>query len=476
MERWSVGTLEHSSSTSTTHVDDHWRVSPDVLSDPGGHDREADVSSAPRFVPHDWMPDYWSDLTNPEQAREAHQEDRRYAVQANLQRCYEVRQVDRLLESGVSALAECIASRPALIVTTPTVARLYGIRLQARLRSQRILVPIAVVGCREGRKTMRQVERLCAEAHSRGLGRKSVLIGLGGGVCTDLVTMAASLIRRGIAYVRIPTTLLGQVDAGIGIKGAVNTAYKKSALGCYYPPESVFVDTNFLRTLPHRHISAGLAEMLKVALVCDPELFGCLERHASQLLEYGFDEPRLESQEIIWRSISRMLDELSCNLYENQSYKRLVDFGHTFSPLIEASSGFRVPHGEAVAVDMALSCAVACRLGLLDESSRDRAILAIMACGLPINSSILTADLCADALREATAHRAGSLNLVVPKSLGCGDFIERVQDVPIQFLRSAIVWLSSFAREASIRRRPGWVSPDKPLSASQRTGARAAIA
>lgn len=399
---------------------------------------------------------------------------RLYSIQTSLRRGYEVRQTEGILGSSLSLLSERIAARSALIVTTPTVAQLYGFPLQEGFRSHGIKVPLMVLRCREWTKTMQQVEHLCSEVYAQRLDRKSLLIGLGGGVCTDLVTMAASLIRRGISHVRIPTTLLGQVDAGIGIKGAVNTNYKKSALGCYHPPEVVFVDPSFLRTLPPRHISSGLAEMIKIALVCDRDLFQLLERNVSQFLESCFAEPARESSEAIWRSVLRMLEQLASNLYEDQTYKRLVDFGHTFSPLLEAFSGFRLSHGDAVAIDMALSCAVACELGLLDEASRDRAIYLIAASSLPIHSRILSSELCADALREATDHRGGSLNLVVPTSLGRGDFIEMAQDVPVPALKSAIECLESFTSERLAGNERYWVSHRAHVAVSRTLKARAA--
>jgi 3-dehydroquinate synthetase len=271
-----------------------------------------------------------------------------------------------------------------------------------------------------------------------------VLIGLGGGVCTDLVTMAAALVRRGIRYIRIPTTLMGQVDAGIGIKGAVNAMQKKSALGCFYSPKAVFLDPSFLTSLPLRHLSAGTAEIIKVALVSDQVLFQLLEKSGRQLLASGFASPREESRAVIWCSAVRMLEELSCNLYEDRGYIRLMDFGHTFSPLLESRSGFRLLHGEAVAIDMALTIALAKEMGFLTEKDRDRAVSAIATSGLPIISDLLTEDFCAESFRETAAHRGGTLNFVVPIELGRAEFVERAEQIPISRLRSALTWLRCF--------------------------------
>jgi len=363
------------------------------------------------------------------------------SVRADLQRRYEVSLSENLLVGSLYTLAARIGSRHALIVTSPTVAKLYGSTLQRGLRSNGLSVPMLVIRCSERSKTMRQVEHICSEAYAHGLGRKSVLIGFGGGVCIDLVTMAASLMRRGICHIRIPTTLIGQVDAAIGIKGAVNTPRKKSALGCFYAPESVFIDPSFLKTLPLRHLSAGMAEMIKVALVCDERLFCLLKQCVSQLLESRFGAP--ESREIVWRSVVATLKELSSNLYEDRTYRRLLDFGHTFSPLLEARSEFRISHGEAVAIDMSLTVGIASQLGLLNERSRDLAVSVIAAACLPINSGLLTEELCTEALHQTTAHRGGSLNFVTPIGLGRSIFIEQSQEIPKPLLSSALAWLAS---------------------------------
>ena len=369
-----------------------------------------------------------------------------FAICANRQRHYRVTLNENLSQTGMRQLAENIGSRQALIVTTPTVSRLYGSALQRELELVGCSVPMLVLKCTERSKTMREVEYISSQAYSHGLGRNSVLIGVGGGVCTDLVTMAASLVRRGIGHVRVPTTLIGQVDAGIGIKGAVNTPQKKSALGCFYAPDAVLIEPLFLKTLPSRHISSGLAEIIKLALVCDRNLFCLLERHASKLLESRFSAPHDESRAVLWGSVVGMLEELSGNLYEDQGYQRLMDFGHTFSPLLEVRSRFRLSHGEAVAVDMALTIAMASQLGALADHDRDRALSVIAASSLPLRSELLTEALCIDSFRQTTIHRGGALNFVLPTSLGRAEFVKHASEIPFSLLRSALRWLASVER------------------------------
>jgi 3-dehydroquinate synthetase len=365
------------------------------------------------------------------------------ALEASSLRCesskyYDVLFLEGLLHPTRPFLADILGKRRALLVTTPTVARLYGSRLRALIDAHALDVSVLELACSEQNKNLDLVSRVCGRALELGLDRRGVLIGLGGGVCTDLVTVAASWIRRGIAHIRIPTTLVGQIDAGIGIKGGVNFQGKKSFLGCFHPPEAVLIDPLFLRSLPVDALRCGLAEILKIALVRDEALFDLVEARATSFLASGFAKPRAAARKVLWSAVERMLQELAANAYENETYQRLVDFGHTFSPLLEAVTRFALPHGQAVAVDMALSAVLAAELGLLQPEVCQRILWAIAAAGLPIHSAHLTPSLCREALHEATRHRGGALNLVLPVAIGKATFLESAADLPHLVLERAI--------------------------------------
>lgn len=305
-------------------------------------------------------------------------------------------------------------------------------------------VRLVEVACDERGKDLSQVERLCGEAVRAGLGRQDFLVGVGGGVCTDLCTVAASLTKRGIRHVRVPTTLVGQVDASIGVKGAVNFGGLKSHLGCFHAPWRVLVLPEFLATLPLRRLREGLAEIVKIALVRDPALFDLVERHGRSLLAAGFQAPRSVAWEVLERASLRMIEELQPNLFEDRTYERLVDFGHTWSVPLEPATGHALSHGEAVAVDMALSLEIAALLGLAPPTLRDRVHTLLRQLGLPTWSEQLDLDLCRAALRQAAAHRGGRPNLVLPTQVGRAVFLtsEAVLDsallgAALQRLRSA---------------------------------------
>jgi 2-epi-5-epi-valiolone synthase len=348
-----------------------------------------------------------------------------------------------IASEDLALVTDAIGGMRTLIVTTPTVAHLHGKQIFSALRQQGEDVSLLVLNCTERNKTMEQVERVCAEALRLGLDRRAVLLAMGGGVVTDIVTISASWIRRGITTIRIPTTLIGQVDAAVGIKGAVNFQGRKSYLGCFYAPASVFIDPSRLSTLPDQHVRDGLAEIIKIALVRDSHLFDLVERYSGPVRESRFAQPDDVGREIIWRSVLRMLEELESNIFEDQTYMRLVDMGHTFSPALEAATGFTLSHGEAVAIDIALTCAVAACLGSMTAHDRDRVIAAIQEVGLPLNHAALTPDLCRRALGEATRHRGGALNLPLPAAIGEATFLRKLADLPASVLSESLQWLQA---------------------------------
>jgi len=331
---------------------------------------------------------------------------------------------------------DLVSDRDALIVTTPTVACLYGESAMSLLRQRATNVEMLVLQCDEEHKTMDEVGLICRRALDVGLGRTGVLVALGGGVCSDLVTVAAAIIRRGIGHVRMPTTLVGQVDAGIGIKGATNHFGRKSFLGVFHPPRGVLIDSRVLASLPTPFVRDGIAEIIKVAVVLDAGLLRQLHIEGRTLLESGFQSECGDA--VIGSAITAMLDELEPNIFESNTYRRLVDFGHTFSPALESACGFAISHGQAVAVDIALSSALAVELEFLPRDEFELIADVIASVGLPVYTPRLTLDLCRKALERAEEHRGGSANLVVPDGLGSGCFVANAGSVTDQALQHAL--------------------------------------
>ncbi len=369
-----------------------------------------------------------------------------YEVNCGRDLRYFVKITDLFLDASNTELSEVIKGRNCLIITTPTVHRLYYKQLIHQLHSHRVRAKIFVLDCDEKSKTIDSVNRICRYALEMDLDRGGVLVAFGGGVCSDLVTVAASLLRRGLKHIRIPTTLLGQVDASIGIKGSINYRGRKNYLGCFYPPEAVLISPKLVQTMTQREIRSGLAEIIKVALIRDSDLFGAVELSGKALVESRFAIPKESAYRIIQRSVQIMLEELAPNIYEDKTYQRLCDLGHTFSPLLEEASGFSLRHGEAVAIDIALTSMIALGLGYIAEKDTERIVRLLLDLKFKLCDPLLTIELCDNALRNIITLRGGDINLVLPTAIGAVTFVVSADELPNKLIQRALNRLNSICR------------------------------
>lgn len=353
---------------------------------------------------------------------------------------YEVREAPGVLDPNNQALAGAAGFHTGgryLVVVDAEVDRLYGARIRRYLANYRVRAHVLTLAVDEDGKNVEALLEVVRAAAGAGIRRRSEpIIAIGGGVLTDIVGLAASLYRRGTPFVRVPTTLIGLVDAGVGAKTAVNFEQGKNRIGSYHPAAVSLLDPSFLATLPARHVSNGLAEIVKIALIKDHRLFVLLERTAETIL-HDRDFTGRAQQQVLRRAVSGMLEELEPNLWEHD-LQRLVDFGHTFSPPLEMRSG--ILHGEAVAVDMAFSSVLAHRRGLLDGQSLHRALALLDRCGLPRRHPLCEDDLLWEALQDATRHRDGLQRCPLPNGIGKAVF---VNDLTAQEIVDACRALSS---------------------------------
>lgn len=363
---------------------------------------------------------------------------------------FAVEYVSDLLPDRFESLERWLPPGRNLLISTPTVWSLHGGRMSEAIKVSGIDLQIHVMGLNEASKTLRSVEEICAKAYEYGVGRRGVLVAFGGGVCSDVVGLAASTLRRGVGHIRIPTTLIGQVDAGIGIKTAVNLGQAKNYLGSFYPPMAVIVDSTILGTLSAAHISEGLSEIVKIALVRSKRLFALIESHCDRVIGTRFAQPATIADRVIRCSVELMLEELQIDPFERTKLQRLVDMGHTFSPAIEAASGYSIPHGRAVAIDMALSCLIGERLGHCNRAVADRLLPLLRRIDLPIYVEELTVPVCRRALAAASLHRNGAVNLVVPAEIGRAVFIEDAAAIDDKLLASVLSELAEINRELDV--------------------------
>ncbi|HKT03918.1 MAG TPA: cupin domain-containing protein [Rugosimonospora sp.] len=373
---------------------------------------------------------------------------------------YRVDLGERILAPENPLLANYIGGRRLCAFVSPTVDRLYGRQLREYLGAH--LEPgdwtMTEVPSGEANKTLANVERTCAFAKRFGLDRHGVMMAFGGGVVSDVVGFAASIYARGVSYVKINTTLVAQVDAGVGVKTGVNGVGAKNMLGAYHAPDASLNDMSFLATLPLRETRCGLAEIVKMAVIRDEELFRVIDENAHALQHPMSDRGGEVGRRVSRTAIRLMLDELCDNLCETD-LARIVDFGHTFGPVIETASGYRVAHGESVAIDMAISSHIARVIGVCPAGECERIVDLIARLGLPVfDPQTCTPEFMRRALTAAWERRGRRLNLVLPSALGKTVFVESLEDLPLPVLEEALAALRGRSGAAGA---PG-VSPSVP--------------
>jgi 3-dehydroquinate synthase len=316
---------------------------------------------------------------------------------------------------GLLAYGRREGGRRFVVIDGP-VARLHGEAIRAWFARHRIDARIVVFPGGEAHKTIEIYQDLLRELDAFPIHRRDEpIIAIGGGVLTDVVGFVAASYRRGVPHIKVPTTLMGYIDAALGIKAGINFNGRKNRLGSFVPPLAVFLDPAFLRTLPRRHLLNGVCEIIKLAVVCDAPLFAQLETHGAAGLAHCFADAAGDA--ILDRAIDGMLRELAPNLHEEE-LSRKVDFGHTFSYGLETRHGDRLLHGEAVLLDILVSVLIARRRGLLPEHDAARVFALLGRLGIEPDLGVLDAALMWQSLQDRIEHRNGLQRVPMPAGLG----------------------------------------------------------
>uniref|UniRef100_A0A7S4NEJ8 3-dehydroquinate synthase domain-containing protein n=1 Tax=Odontella aurita TaxID=265563 RepID=A0A7S4NEJ8_9STRA len=330
------------------------------------------------------------------------------------------------------------------------VDRIYGERIRAYFVALGIELTAVVINGGEADKRPDAVDKLLDDLCAYKLRRREPFLAIGGGVLLDIAGMAACLYRRGVPFVRVPTTLLAIVDASVGVKngvdyccGITDETYK-NRVGSFYAPSSCLLDASFISTQDARNISNGFGEIMKLALVRSTDLFELLECHGAALVESRFgpnpSTPEGVSDRIIDLSIQIMLEELGPNLWETK-LDRCVDYGHTFSKLLEMVPGADIMHGEAVNVD-GFFCVVLSHLrGYIAMDTVNRVFAAMKSLALLTDSSDLKSDLAWQSCKDAVEHRHGEQR--IPLITEIGESI-CVSDITPEELDRAIEMMKQF--------------------------------
>ena len=318
----------------------------------------------------------------------------------------------------IDALPQLTFDTNVVIVTNPTVA---GYHLDTLLDSvSATQLNVVTIPDGEGYKTLETVEGILNECFEHKLDRKSLLIAFGGGVIGDMTGFTASLYQRGIDFIQIPTTLLSQVDASVGGKTGVNNKYGKNLIGAFYQPKAVYIDPSFLKTLPPREFAAGVAEVVKMAVMFNKDFFTYLQTA---------DLTKTETiKEMIRKSVE--LKASVVNQDEKEAGIRAVlNYGHTFGHVVENETNYTTYlHGEAVAIGMVMANALAVELGLFSQEESDQVKVLLENASLPTDYVIKDVDDFYEHFFLDKKSAKGSIKFILPQGIGNYKMVSNIDE------------------------------------------------
>jgi shikimate kinase / 3-dehydroquinate synthase len=335
------------------------------------------------------------------------------------------RDYDCLIGAGLIAdagrlIAERFGPIKCAIVTDANVAHHHATALESALRQHKLHAGTIILPPGEATKSFGELQPLCEQLLAMGLERGDLVIPFGGGVIGDLAGFAASLIRRGVRFVQIPTSLLAQVDSSVGGKTGINTVHGKNLIGTFHQPSLVLADTNVLSTLPDREMRAGYAEVVKYGLLGDATFFHWLEANWRAL----FDRDRSALTHAIVTSVSAKAAIVLRDEHETGD-RALLNLGHTFGHALEAWTGYssRLLHGEGVAIGMCLAFRLSEQLGFCPVGTAGRVSDHLKAVGLPTTIADIAGgkadpDQLLALMGQDKKVKAGRLTFIMVRTIG----------------------------------------------------------
>lgn len=341
-------------------------------------------------------------------------------------RSYDILIGHGLIPKAGAILKKLNIGKDAVIVTNKTLARLYGKNLQSSLKNAGICSKIELVPDSEKAKSHKVLIDLLTRISSYDKNKTLFLIALGGGVIGDLAGFAASVYKRGIPYVQVPTTLLSQVDSAIGGKTAIDLPAAKNLVGSFYQPKAVISDVSVLSSLSGRQVRNGIAECIKYAVISDKAFFEFLENNYKKVLT--LNKNTLERIILSCSSIKARLVEK--DEFDKKGNRAILNYGHTLGHAIEAAAGYskRYNHGEAIAIGMVIAADMSFRLRLISKNDTKRIVSLIDKCSLPYKVSALKLSAIYDAHLHDKKFIHGKNRFVLPSGIGHVKIVEGIPD------------------------------------------------
>jgi len=290
--------------------------------------------------------------------------------------------VDNSYDITIDALPSLHFDTKVAIVTNPTISKLHLDFLLSKVTAKELHVITVPDG--EEYKNQTSIDIILESMFEHRFNRKSMLIAFGGGVIGDMTGYASSIYQRGIDFIQIPTTLLSQVDASVGGKTGMNNKYGKNLIGAFHQPKAVYIDSYFLSTLPSREFSAGVAEVVKMAVTFNKDFFGFLET------------ANLKDGEVLQDCIKQAVQTKANVVAQDEKehgIRAALNYGHTFGHVIENETKYKkYLHGEAVAIGIVMANNFSVKMGLMDESVALRVKELLEKYDLPTSYNVLDSE------------------------------------------------------------------------------------
>ncbi|MCA0964353.1 3-dehydroquinate synthase [Salipiger bermudensis] len=336
------------------------------------------------------------------------------------ERAYDVRIGEGLLTRAGAEIAPLLHRKRVVVVSDETVAAAHLATLRDALADEGIACEALTLAPGESTKCWRELERVTEWLLAQKIERRDVVVALGGGVIGDLVGFAAAILRRGVRFVQIPTSLLAQVDSSVGGKTGINSPAGKNLIGAFHQPSLVLADINVLNTLTTRDFLAGYGEVVKYGLLGDAAFFEWLESKAADVAS----RDRAALTRAVTRSVE-MKAEIVVRDETEQGDRALLNLGHTFCHALEAATGYsdRLLHGEGVAIGCALAFELSSRLGLCPQEDPSRLRAHLKAMGMKtdladIPGALPDAETLYDLMGQDKKVVDGAIRFVLARGIG----------------------------------------------------------
>ncbi len=332
------------------------------------------------------------------------------------------KEVDHSYEIVIDALAQLTFDRKVAVVTNPKIAGLHLKYLLDHLRADGLYIITVPDG--EMYKNQASIDAIVERLFDHRFNRNSLLIAFGGGVIGDMTGFAASIYQRGIDFIQIPTTLLSQVDASVGGKTGINNCYGKNLIGAFHQPQAVYIDPYFLKTLPQREFSAGIAEIIKMAVTFNNEFFEFLE------------QADLSEEQTLTRVLAQAVQTKAWVVSQDEKERGLraaLNYGHTFGHVIEKETHYKTYlHGEAVGIGMVMANRLALELGWMNDSQVHRITKLLEKYKIPTTYTITDVDAFYETFYLDKKSSDTTIKFILPRGIGNVEITDAIDEATVK--------------------------------------------